>query len=103
VAPPNSNLCSGFVFGGDFLFLNSIEDQVPVRANDGIFQDAFVDGGTVGQKVEVKDYRVSAGFGVRLAIPMLGPAPIAPDFAFPSVKWSEAPGRLFSFWMGHFS
>jgi RNA polymerase sigma factor (sigma-70 family) len=60
----------GFKFGGDFLFLNSIEYQVPVRANDGMFQDAVVDSGTVGRKVEIKDYRVSAGFGIRLAIPM---------------------------------
>jgi outer membrane protein insertion porin family len=59
-----------FKFGGDFQFLNSIEYQVPVRANDGIFQDAFVDSGTLGRKVEIKDYRVSAGFGVRLAIPL---------------------------------
>jgi outer membrane protein assembly factor BamA len=93
----------GFKFGGDFLFLNSIEYQVPVRANDGIFEDAFIDGGMVGQKVEIKDYRVSAGFGVRLAILMLGSAPTGQDSASPSVKRSEAPERLFSFWMGYFS
>jgi outer membrane protein assembly factor BamA len=93
----------GFKFSGNFLFLNSIEYQVPVRANDGIFQGTFIDGATVGQKVGIKDYRVWAGFGVRLAIPMLGQAPIALDSAFPSVKRSEAPERLFSFWMGHFS
>jgi outer membrane protein insertion porin family len=75
---------------------------VPVQANNGIFQDAFVDGGKVGQKVQIKDYRVSAGFGVRLAIPMLGPAPIALDSAYPSVKPSEVPERLFSFWTGFF-
>jgi outer membrane protein assembly factor BamA len=93
----------GVKVGGDFLFLNSIEYQMPVRANDGIFQDAFIDGGRVGQKVEIKDYRVSAGFGLRFAIPMLGPAPIALDFGFPLMKQSEAPRRLFSFWMGYFS
>jgi outer membrane protein assembly factor BamA len=74
---------------GDFMFLNSIEYQVPVRANGGIFLEAFVDGGTVEQKVEVKDYRVPAGFGVRFAIPMMGPVPIALDLAFPLV----GPGR----------
>ena len=74
---------------GDFMFLNSIEYQVPVRANDGIFLEAFVDGGTVEQKVEVKDYRVPAGFGVRFVIPLMGPVPIALDFAFPLV----GPGR----------
>ena len=90
----------GFKFSGDFLFLNSVEYQVPVRANDGIFQGPFGDGGTVGQKVVIKDYRVSAGFGVRLAILMLGSAPTGQDSASPSVKRSEAPERLFGFWMG---
>jgi outer membrane protein assembly factor BamA len=65
----------GFKFSGDFLFLNSVEYQVPVRANDGIFQGPFGDGGTVGQKVVIKDYRVSAGFGVRLAIPIRKTSP----------------------------
>jgi hypothetical protein len=92
----------GKKFGGDFWFLNGIDYQVPVRANDGIFRDSFGSGGTVRQKVEIKDYRVSAGFGVRLAIPMLGPAPIALDSPFPSVKPSE-PEQLFNFWIGFFS
>jgi RNA polymerase sigma factor (sigma-70 family) len=90
----------GFKLGGDFLFLNSIEYQVPVRANDGIFLDAFVDNGTAEQKVEIEDYRVSAGFGIRFVIPKMGPVPIAPDFAFPPARRFEAPKRLFSFGVG---
>jgi RNA polymerase sigma factor (sigma-70 family) len=39
----------GFKVGGDFMYLNSIEYQVPVQANDGIFLTAFVDSGTVEQ------------------------------------------------------
>jgi hypothetical protein len=71
---------------------------VPVRANDGIFQGAFLDCGTVGQKAEIKDYRVSAGFGVRLAIPTLSPAPIARDSKFPSVKPLRRNGFSASGW-----
>jgi outer membrane protein assembly factor BamA len=97
---PNVN---GFEMGGDFMFLNSIEYQVPVKANDQLFLVAFVDSGTVERDVEIKDYRVSAGGGRRLTVPMLGPVPIALDFGFPVVKGVEAPEQLFSFWMGFFS
>src|SRR5262249_23616973 len=41
---PDSN---GSRVGGDFLFLNSLEYQVPVKANDQIYRVAFVDSGTV--------------------------------------------------------
>jgi RNA polymerase sigma factor (sigma-70 family) len=37
----------GFKPGGDFLFLNSIEYQVPVRTSDPLYLVAFVDSGTV--------------------------------------------------------
>jgi outer membrane protein insertion porin family len=36
-----------FKLGDDFMYLNSIEYQVPVQANDGIYLTAFVDSGTV--------------------------------------------------------
>jgi outer membrane protein assembly factor BamA len=94
--------CEGSKLGGDFMFLNSIEYQVPVRANDGIFLDAFVDSGTVEQKVEIKDYRVSAGFGVRFVIPMMGPVPIALDFGFPIVKSATDRNQVFSFYLGFY-
>src|SRR5262249_61283506 len=68
-----------FKIGGDFLFLNSLEYQVPVRTEDGIFLDAFVDSGTVVRKGDIQDYRVSAGF----VVPVMGPVPIAPDFPVP--------------------
>lgn len=59
---------------------------MPVRTNDGIFLDASLDGAAVGRTVESKDSRVSAGFGVRVVIPRMGPLPTAPDIAFPPVK-----------------
>jgi RNA polymerase sigma factor (sigma-70 family) len=39
------------LFNGDFLFLNSIEYQVPTQANDSVFLTAFVDSGTVQQPI----------------------------------------------------
>jgi RNA polymerase sigma factor (sigma-70 family) len=85
---------------GDFLFLNSIEYQVPVRANDTIYVIGFVDSGTVESKVEPKDYRVSAGYGVRIKVPMLGPVPIALDFGFPVVASKRSASEVFNFWLG---
>jgi outer membrane protein assembly complex protein YaeT len=93
---------NGFEVGGDFMFLNSLEYQVPIKANDQIFLVAFVDSGTVEPKAEIKDYRVSAGFGIRFVVPMLGPVPIALDFGFPIVKGPQDHEQVFSFWLGFF-
>jgi outer membrane protein insertion porin family len=95
---PNIN---GFMVGGDFLLLNSLEYQVPVMANDNVYLVGFVDSGTVSPRInDFETYRVAAGFGVRFVVPMLGPVPIALDFGFPVHK---APGditQVFNFWMG---
>ncbi|QJW97074.1 sigma-70 family RNA polymerase sigma factor [Frigoriglobus tundricola] len=50
---------------------------------------AFVDHGTAEHNVEIKDYRVSAGSGVRIAVPALGPVPLAPDLSAPVLKSPE--------------
>jgi outer membrane protein assembly complex protein YaeT len=92
----------GFKIGGDFMFLNSLEYQIPVRANDQLYFVAFVDSGTVEPRVEIKDYRVSAGFGARIVVPMLGPVPIALDFGFPIVKGPNDKEQVFSFGVGMF-
>ena len=94
---------NSFKVGGDFLFLNSVEYQIPVRANDQIYLVGFIDSGTVDSCTELKDYRVSAGMGARIAVPMLGPVPIALDFGFPVVNRPAAPEQLFRFWIGFFS
>jgi outer membrane protein assembly complex protein YaeT len=96
---PNVN---GFETGGDFLFLNSLEYQVPLRANDQLYLVAFVDSGTVEPTPELKDYRVSAGFGLRFVVPMLGPVPIALDFGFPIVRGPGDHEQVFSFALGFF-
>jgi outer membrane protein insertion porin family len=93
----------GLNVGGTFAFLNSIEYQIPLVASDKVFAVGFIDSGTVEQKVEINDYRVTAGFGVRIQVPMFGPVPIALDFGFPIVKGPEDRTQVFSFWLGFFN
>jgi outer membrane protein assembly complex protein YaeT len=93
---------NGINVGGDFIMLNSLEYQIPVMANDHVYFVTFVDTGTVEPSMELKDYRVSAGFGVRFVVPMLGPVPIALDFGFPIVKGPGDKEQVFSFWLGFF-
>jgi outer membrane protein assembly complex protein YaeT len=93
---------NGYMVGGDFMLLNSLEYQVPILANDHLFAVAFVDSGTVESSVELRNYRVTAGVGVRFVVPMLGPVPIALDFGFPIVKAEGDREQIFSFWVGFF-
>jgi outer membrane protein assembly complex protein YaeT len=94
---PNIN---GFEVGGDFMFLNSLEYQVPIKANDQLYLVAFIDSGTVESQLTIKDYRVTAGVGARIIVPMLGPVPIALDFAIPIVRGPNDREQLFSFFVG---
>src|SRR5262249_5499559 len=68
---------NGFNVGGDFQWLNSVEYQIPILANDHLYSVFFVDSGTVESTTEIRDYRVAAGLGLRIQVPMLGPVPIA--------------------------
>ncbi len=94
---PNTN---GFMTGGNFQWLNTIEYQIPIRANDQLYFVTFIDSGTVESKIGIGTYRVSAGFGVRITVPMMGPVPIALDFGFPIVKAAGDQTQVFSFWVG---
>lgn len=96
---PNEN---GFFTGGKFSFLNTIEYQVPILPSDKLYFVSFVDHGTVETNVDIKNYRVAAGFGFRVAVPMLGPAPLAFDFAFPINKAPWDNQQIFSFYVGLF-
>ncbi len=70
-------------------------------ANDQVYMVGFVDTGTVATRIDaVDDYRVSAGFGVRFVVPMLGPVPIALDFGFPIVRGPHDQQQVFNFFMG---
>ncbi len=87
--------------GGRFQWLNTVEYMFPITADDAFRGVAFVDFGTVEKNVEINadQYRVAPGLGLRVAIPMLGPAPLAFDFAYPVAKADTDQTRLFSFYM----
>lgn len=92
----------GLNTGGTFAFLNSAEYQIPVVASDQFYVVGFVDSGCVEDKIQIENYRVTAGLGMRISIPALGPLPIALDFGVPIVKGPDDRKQVFSFWMGYF-
>ncbi len=98
MGPAENNLS----VGGTFSFLNTIEYQIPVLPSDKMFLVAFVDHGTVERRFEIKDYRVSVGAGVRIAIPALGPLPLAFDIAFPLNRTGGDNRQVFNFSVGVF-
>jgi len=88
--------------GGRFQMLGTFEYMLPVTADDMLRMVAFVDYGTVEKDIELnaKNFRVAPGFGARIAVPALGPAPLAFDFAFP-ISYADTDSRqIFSFTMG---
>ena len=88
--------------GGRMQFLGSLEYFFPLTADDMIKGVAFCDFGTVEQDLKfVKDdFRVAPGFGLRVNVPALGPAPLAFDFAFPIAYQDTDDRQVFSFYVG---
>lgn len=82
--------------GGDFLFFAGAQYEVPIF-DETINGVVFLDTGTVTDGFGFDDYRVSAGFGVRLYIPQLGPVPIAFDFGFPIREAEGDENQVLSF------
>ena len=92
----------GYGVGGNFEFYNSIELCFPISADDNFRGVVFLDTGTVEKSISKweNEYRVAPGFGFRVNIPMMGPVPIAFDFAFPINKQHGDITEMFSFNMG---
>jgi outer membrane protein insertion porin family len=90
------------VIGGDFEWLNSIQYLFPITADDMLRGVVFVDGGTIepSSKQWTDNFRVAPGFGLRITVPMMGPAPIALDFAFPVASGPGDQREIFSFFVG---
>lgn len=91
----------GVQVGGRFQWLNTVEYMFPITADDAFRGVAFVDFGTVERDIDVteENFRVAPGLGLRVAIPMLGPAPLAFDFAYPVAQADTDERRIFSFYM----
>ena len=88
--------------GGEFQFLGSVEYLFPLTADDMLRGVVFVDYGTVEENIEInsENYRVAPGFGMRLFVPAMEPAPIALDFAFPIAQAPFDDEQIFSFFIG---
>ena len=91
-----------FQTGGRFRFLGSAEYQFPITADDMFKGVVFLDYGTVERDIQFKaeNLRVAPGFGFRVAIPAMGPAPLAFDFGFPIASAPTDQRQLFSFFVG---
>ncbi len=88
--------------GGTFRFLGSAEYVFPLTADDMLKGAFFVDYGTIEEEITMNasNFRVAPGFGLRVSVPALGPAPLAFDFAFPVAKADTDDTRTFSFFFG---
>lgn len=93
---------TGVRVGGHFQMLASAEYLFPITADDMLRGVIFCDTGTVERKIDhwQDTYRVAPGFGLRVVIPAMGPAPIALDFAFPVSRTSGDEIENFSFFVG---
>jgi outer membrane protein insertion porin family len=100
-SPLTSNSAGRFVeTGGLFQWLNSLQYLFPITADDMLHGVVFCDFGTVEPEVQIEDFRVAPGLGLRVTVPAMGPAPIALDFAFPVAKADFDDEQVFSFSMG---
>lgn len=86
--------------GGQWLALGTAEYMVPLTADGTIQAVAFTDFGTVDTNVTFGDFRLTAGAGLRVTVPAMGPVPIALDFAFPVANQAEDNLQVFSFYVG---
>jgi outer membrane protein insertion porin family len=92
----------GEPIGGDFSLFAGTEYSFPIFGTEAsqLRGVLFLDTGTVEQDIGITAYRASVGFGVRWAIPFLGPVPLAFDFGFPVSKQDDDDTQIFSFSVG---
>ena len=84
------------------MWINSLEYLFPLTADDMIHGVVFVDFGTVEKSVrlDMDTVRVAPGFGLRMTVPAMGPAPIALDFAWAVKRAGYDDLQVFSFNVG---
>jgi outer membrane protein insertion porin family len=92
----------GVRVGGKVGVLASIEYMFPITADDMLRGVVFCDTGTSQTSIDQWSdaYRVAPGFGLRITIPAMGPAPIALDLAFPVSHQKGDDINNFSFFIG---
>ena len=82
--------------GGTWQFFTGVQIEQPIYENV-LSIVGFIDAGTVTFDPGFDDFRVSVGFGFRMHMPALSPAPLAFDFGFPIMKQDDDESRLFTF------
>jgi outer membrane protein insertion porin family len=102
----------GFSLGGEAALNGSMELRFPiasarVREEIAEFQWVrgafFVDAGTYGNDFgDLEPMRVSAGFGIRIRLPMMPQFPIALDFGWPLADENNDDDRVFHLNFGEF-
>ncbi|MBL9124470.1 MAG: BamA/TamA family outer membrane protein, partial [Planctomycetaceae bacterium] len=92
----------GVQVGGRLMLLGGLEYMFPLTADDMLRGVVFCDTGTVEQDINITsaDYRVAIGAGLRIQVPMMGPAPIALDFAVPVNKADTDQTQVLSVFVG---
>ncbi|MDX1947215.1 MAG: BamA/TamA family outer membrane protein [Pirellulaceae bacterium] len=97
-----SPLVGGVRVGGQFQWINSVEYFFPLTADDMVKATVFCDFGTVEEDIALRpeNFRVAPGFGFRINVPAMGPAPLAFDFAFPVATAAGDDEQTFSFFFG---
>ena len=90
------------IVGGEMSLLGSTEYLFPITADDMLKGVFFVDYGTIEENLHINwdDFRVAVGFGFRVNVPAMGPAPIAIDFAIPLAREDTDRIQNFSFFVG---
>ena len=94
---------SDVIVGGQLSLLGTAEYIFPITADDMLKGALFCDYGTVEEtynNIDMEDFRVAVGAGLRISVPAMGPAPIAVDFAIPLAREDTDRIQNFSFFMG---
>jgi outer membrane protein insertion porin family len=93
---------TGVVVGGQFELLGTGEYMFPITADDALRAVVFCDFGTAERtvRIDANQFRVAPGFGLRISVPAMGPAPIALDFAVPVALAHGDQVQNFSFFVG---
>lgn len=89
--------------GGQFLALGTLEYMHPLMADDSVQAVVFTDFGSVEENVSLSEFRMTAGVGLRITVPQLGPVPLALDWAFPITDQLQDERQLFQFYFGMFN
>lgn len=92
----------GVIVGGRLMLLAGAEYMFPITADDMLRGVVFCDTGTVEQELTIDgdNYRVAVGAGLRITVPLMGPAPIALDFAVPLARADTDQSQVLSFFVG---